>query len=202
MGDASARPRIRRPTAAALFAAVIALGSCADQSKVQEGELTQLLATLPGRYDNSAQAEEDARKGVRPAHDAVALTITHVYTPRLGRYVYDVQETAADNPLRVFSQKMWSFQVAEKHGIVETIYQFNEPQRWRNGLQDKDLFTSVTMDDVQAEGCIFLWKKTDNGFAATHDPKGCPDPGGGAKRQAELSGGVLTIGDYKFRKAR
>jgi hypothetical protein len=188
------------PAAAVLAAAVIAVCGCTDQTKVQEGELTQLLATLPGRYDNSAQAEQDARTGVRPAHDAVSLTVTHVYTPRLGHYVYYAQETAADNPLRLFSQRMWSFQVAEKRGIVETVYEFVEPQRWRDGLQNKDLFTSVEIEDVQAEGCLLLWKKKDDGFVATHDPKVCPDPGGAAKTQAELSGGVLTIGDYKFRK--
>jgi CpeT/CpcT family (DUF1001) len=193
------RRRGVRPAAAALVAAVIAVWGCTDQTKIQEGELTQLLATLPGHYDNAAQVEEDARTGVRPAHDPVALTITHVYTPRLGHYVYYVQETAADNPLRVFSQRMWSFQVAEKRGIVETVYEFIEPQRWRDGLQNKDLFTSIVIEDMQAEGCLLLWKKKDNGFVATHDPKACPDPGGGAKPQAELSGGVLTIGEYKFR---
>lgn len=201
MGERTRGTRLTRPASAALVAAVIAVCSCSDQTKMQEGELTQLLATLPGHYDNSAQAEQDARNGVRPAHDPVALSITHVYTPRLGHYVYYVQETATDNPLRVFSQRMWSFQVAEKRGIVETIYEFVDPQRWSNGLQDKNLFTSVTMDDMQAEGCLLLWKKKDDGFVATHDPKNCPDPGGGAKPQAELSGGVLTIGDYKFRHA-
>lgn len=201
MDDSTARTRVPRRAAAALIAAVIALGGCTDQTKVQEGELTQLLATLPGRYDNSAQAEQDARSSVRPAHDAVALTVVHVYTPRLGHYVYYAQETAADNPLRVFSQRMWGFQVAEKRGIVETIYEFIEPQRWRDGLQNKDLFTSLVIEDVQAEGCLLLWKKQGGGFVATHDPKNCPDPGGGAaKPQAELNGGVLTIGDYRFRK--
>jgi CpeT/CpcT family (DUF1001) len=199
---AESASRLGRFATSALGAAVIAFAACTDQTAVQEGELTQLLATLPGRYDNSAQAEQDTRNGVRPAHDAVALTITHVYTPRLGHYVYYVQETAADDPRRVFSQRMWSFQVAEKRGIVETIYEFTEPQRWRDGQQNKDLFTGIVLEDVQAQGCLLLWKKKDEGFVATHDPKVCPDSGGAAKPQAELSGGVLTIGEYKFRKAR
>jgi hypothetical protein len=187
--------------AAGALVALLLIAACTDQTKVHEGELTQLLATLPGHYDNSAQAEQDARTGVRPAHDAVALTITHVYTPRLGHYVYYVQETAADDPRRVFSERMWSFQVDEKRGIVETLYEFVEPQRWRDGQLNKDLFTSIVIEDVQAEGCLLIWKKKDDGFVATHDPKACPDPGGAAKSQAELSGGVLTIGEYKFRKA-
>jgi CpeT/CpcT family (DUF1001) len=200
MVDGAARRGVPWPAAAVLVAALIAVCGCTDQTKIQEGQLTQLLATLPGRYDNSDQVGEDTGNHVRPVHDAVVLTITHVYTPRLGHYVYYVQETAADNALRVFSQRMWSFQVDEKRGIVETVYQFVEPQRWSEGLQNKDLFTSIVVEDVQAEGCLLLWKKKDDGFIATHDPKGCPDPGGAAKTQAEFSGGVLTIGDYKFRK--
>ncbi|HYC08778.1 MAG TPA: hypothetical protein VEC10_04015, partial [Steroidobacteraceae bacterium] len=67
--------------------------------------------------------------------------------------------------------------------------------------KNKDLFTGLVVEDVQAEGCQLLWKHKDQGFVATHDPKICPDAGG-AKTQAELGGGVLTIGEYAFRKSR
>jgi hypothetical protein len=185
--------------------ALALLGGCAHEEKVvQPGDLTSLLAVFPGRYDNTAQAEADARNGVHPGHDAVALTITHVYTPRLGHHVYYAQESAADNPLRVFSEKMYGFEVDEKRGIVETLYQFVEPLRWRDGQLNKELFTSVTTEDVQPEGCQLLWRRKEDGsFVAHHDPKVCPDPGGTAATPvAELSGGVLTLGDYKFRKGQ
>jgi hypothetical protein len=184
------------------LAVLLLLCACTDQTKVHEGELTELLAVLPGRYDNSAQADADVRNQVHPPHDAVALTITHVYTPRLGHHVYYAQETAADDPRRVFSQKMYTFAVEEKRGIVETMYELIEPVRWRDGQQNKDMFTSLVIDDVQPEACQLLWKKKDTGFVATHDPKVCPDGGGGAVLpQAEFNGGVLTIGEYKFRRA-
>lgn len=189
--------------AAALAATLLALGGCGTaEQRAHEGELTQLLAVLPGTYDNSMQAEIDAHSGAHPAHDAVTLTITHVFTPRLGHYVYYAQETAADDPRRVLSQTMYSFQVDPKRGIVQTLYKFVEPLRWRDGQKDKDLFTSLVVEDVQVEGCQLLWKHKDQGFVATHDPRICPDGGGAAKVQAELSGGVLTLGDYKFRKSR
>jgi hypothetical protein len=115
--------------------------------------------------------------------------------------VYYAQETAADNPLRVLSERMYGFQVDEKRGVVETLYEFVEPLRWRDGQRNKDLFTSVTIEDVQPEGCQLLWKPKDEGFVARHDPKVCPDPPGSAA-PAELRAGVLNIGDYKFRKGR
>ena len=187
---------------AAMVALLALLLACTDQTKVHETELVELLAVLPGHYDNTAQVEADARSHLSPPHDAVALTITHVYTPRLGHHVYYAQESAADDPRRVFSEKMYSFAVDEKRGIVETMFEFAEPLRWRDGQQNKDMFTSVTTDDVQPEACQLLWKKKDAGFVATHDPKACPDAGGGAVvPQAEFSAGVLTIGEYKFRRA-
>jgi hypothetical protein len=192
----------RRGAGVASGVAAVALAACASQEHLHEVELTQLLAVLPGNYDNSAQAELDARNGVHPAHDAVALSITHVQAPRLGHHVYYAQESAFDDPRRVLSQKMFSFNVDEKRGIVETLYQVNEPLRWRDGQLNKDLFTSMMTSDVQTEGCQLFWKKKDAGFAAAHDPKACPDPGGGAATQAEFNGGMLTVGDYKFRKSR
>jgi hypothetical protein len=203
------RCRLAVPAAAAAAAAVVVgtlavaagmLCACTDQEKVQEGELTQLLVVLPGTYDNSPQAELDARSGVHNPHDAVALTITHVQAARLGHYVYYAQETAADDPRRVLSQKMFTFKVDEKRGIVETVYELVEPLRWRDGQLNKELFNSMMTSDVQAEGCQLFWKKKDNGFVATHDPKACPDTAGAAPAVV-FNGGVLTIGDYKFRKA-
>ena len=198
MGEITRSCRAR--VAVANILTLLLLGGCADQTKVHEGELTQLLAVLPGHYDNTAQVEADARAHAHPP-DAIALTITHVYTPRLGHYVYYAQETAADDPRRLFSQKMYSFAVDEKRGIVETLYELTEPLRWRDGQQNKDLFTSVVTDDVQPEACQLLWKKKNDGFVATHDAKACPDASGGAVvPQAEFEGGVLTIGEYKFRR--
>jgi CpeT/CpcT family protein DUF1001 len=187
---------------AALALAMLLLPACTDQTKVHETELSELLVVLPGSYDNTAQVEADARNHLNPPHDAVALTITHVFTPRLGHHVYYAQESAADDPRRVFSQKMYSFTVDEKRGIVETLYEFVEPLRWRDGQHNKDLFTSLVIDDVQPEACQLLWKKKDDGFVATHDPKACPDAAGGAVvPQAQFTGGVLTVGEYKFRRA-
>ena len=149
------RPTRRLLAAGGIAAALFGLCGCTDQTKVYEGELTELLALLPGRYDNTAQAELEARNGVRPAHDAVELTIIHVYTPRLGHHVYYAQETAADDPRRVLSQKMYSFQVDEKRGVVETLYQFVEPLRWRDGQQNKDLLpaSSATTCCPRAVSC-------------------------------------------------
>jgi hypothetical protein len=203
MAETPRRNRYRGFAAAAVGSVMaVLLCGCKDETKLREGEMAQLLALLPGEYDNRAQAALDARNGARPSHDAVTLTITRVFTPRLGHHVYYAQETAADDARRVLSQKMYSFQVDEKLGIIETTYAFIEPLRWRDGQQNKELFTSVVTEDVQPEACDLIWKGTAGRFVATHNPKVCPDPGGAAATQAEFSAGFLALGDYKFRKIR
>jgi CpeT/CpcT family (DUF1001) len=177
-----------------------ALGGCADQTKLRETELTQLLAWLPGSYESVPQPERDA-PGARTQHERIALVVVRIHSPRLGHHALYAQEMAADDPRRVMSERILSFKVDEKRGIVETVYELVEPLRWRDGQLNKDLFSSMLTSDVQAEGCQLFWKKKDNGFVATHDPKACPDSGGGAAPQIEFNGGALTVGDYKFRKA-
>jgi hypothetical protein len=194
-----ARAAVLAVTAGCAAAAAL-LGACAHSaSKPTESEMLGLLALLPGRYDNSAQVELDTRTGTRPVPDAIELVITRVLTPRLGHHVYYAQEMAADNPLRVFSQKMYSFQFDAKRGTVETVYEFVDPRRWRDGQQNPDLFTSVETEDVQAEGCPILWKKTPAGFVGNHDGKICP---ASPATRIELGVGTLTIGEYKLRKSR
>ncbi|HEV2286111.1 MAG TPA: CpcT/CpeT family chromophore lyase [Steroidobacteraceae bacterium] len=200
--------RPARLALAFLGAALLALGGCAgekhDPDRLTQPDLMLMLTMLPGRYDNSAQAQLDARNNVHPAHESVQLVVTHVYTPRLGHYVYYAQESALDDARRVLGQKMWSFELDEKRGLVQTLYELNEPTRWRDGYLNKDLFTSMQMEDVQPEGCRLIWKKKGNGFAATHDPKVCPDSAAvPAAAQMELSAGALAVGDYQFvRKGR
>jgi len=198
------RVGLRLLAALACASALGAIGCASGPPKATEADLTLMLTMLPGRYDNSAQAEADTRAGVHPAHEAVALLIIHVYTPRLGHYVYYAQESAAGDPRRILSAKMYSFQLDEKRGIVETLYEFVEAGRWRDGAQNKDLFTAVQMEDVQPELCQLFWKKKGDSFVATHDQKACPDGGAAAATPLmELTVGALSAGDYKFaRKGR
>jgi len=188
---------------ATALAALGLLGACADQTKLRESELTQLLDWLPGRYDNTAQADSDPQRGVQP-HDRIALIIVKVYTPRLGHHVFYVQEMAADDPRRVMSERMFSFQVDEKRGILETVYTFAEPRRWRDGQEHPELFTGVVVEDVQSvPGCELAWKKVGEQFTATQDPKLCRDSATAAGAPAaELTADSLALAGYRLRKTR
>ena len=194
--------------AARLFAlplavlAAVALGACADQEKKREAEQTELLNWLPGSYDNAEQANSDPQAGVRPPHAHVALTIVKVYTPRLGHHVLYAQETAPDDARRVMSERLFSFAVDEKRGIVQNVYSFAEPLRWRDGLEHPELFTSVVVDDVlTVPGCELLWKKAGERFSAAPEPGHCHDPAAAATT-AELSGESFQLAGYRFRKTR
>ena len=193
-----------RRRATAVAAALALLAGCADQEKLRETELTQLLLTLPGTYDNNAQADRDAQSGTRPAHERITLVVTRVYVPRIGHHVQYLQETAANDPLRVMSERMSSFAVDEKRGIVQTLYTFVDPVRWREGLQTPEMFTGVVQDDVHSF-CQLLWKKEgDQRFTGTPDPAHCHPipPIAPADFAALLGADTLTLGTYQFRKTR
>jgi hypothetical protein len=178
------------------------LGGCASQEKLRQRELTQLLDWLPGQYESGLQVDS-TRRSLEPPHERIALVIVRVYTPRLGHHVLFAQETAADDPRRVMSQRMWSFTVDDKRGIVETVYTFKDPLRWREGLQNPELFTGVVANDVHSSpGCELAWKTTGEEFTATQDRKLCHAASGDAPRSAELIGDTLVLGEYRFRKTR
>jgi len=203
--SATARAAATAMAAATALAILGLLGACADESKLRESELTQLLGWLPGRYDNTAQADSDPQRGVQPPHDRIALIIVKVYTPRLGHHVFYAQEMAADDPRRVMSERLFSFKVDEKRGILETVYTFAEPLRWRDGQEHPELFTGVVVEDVQsAPGCELAWKKTGEQFTASYDPKLCHNTGGAAPGEsvAEFTADSLLLAGYRFRKTR
>lgn len=158
----------------AVWVAAAALSvSCADQQKVREQDMAELLVSIAGHYDNSAQATGDARRGLHPPHDALALDIAPVDDPLIGEHVFYVQEMAADDPRRVMVQRVWTFEATDK-GIVQTVWTLKEPLRFRDAQHDPDLLKSMMNQDVvKVHGCNLTWKKTDAKFTAANDPKTC-----------------------------
>jgi hypothetical protein len=197
MAEVYDRHAARRRAGVGLAALLCALGAsagCTDQTKLREAELTQLLTWLPGNYDNGAQAASGA-------HERVALAIVRVYAPRVGHHALSAEETAADDPRRVMREKMFNFEVDPKRGIVETVYAFKDPLRWRDGQQNPEIFTVVVPEDVRSvAGCELLWKKGAGRFTAAPDPAHCP--GADATAAWELTADSLRYGGLEFRKSR
>lgn len=184
-------------TAAALLAA------CTTQSKRSEAELAQLLAWLPGRYDNVAQSEADAHAG-RESHVALELNIVRIYAPLMGDYAFYVQETAADDPRRVIAQHAVAFAVVKDRGIVESLWSFAEPTRWRDAHLNLDLFKGLMPQDfVPLAGCDLIWTKKEGRFVGANDPDTCraSSSAGGPLRmnlRAELTADELAVAEQSY----
>jgi hypothetical protein len=187
--------------AAALLVAGLAGGCAADKQQIREQQLGDLVAWLPGKYDNKAQVAVEAGKSGHATHEAIALLIMPVNSPRLGHHVFFVQESVADDPRRILGSSMFSFDTDEKNGIVGLVYEFNEPVRWRDGLQHPELFTGLQAEDVSSAGCEFDWKKIGEEFVATHDPKRCHSlTPTNNEHAADLTPYAFSIGDYHYRR--
>ncbi len=165
---------VRIPAAAALaLLAGLSLAGCATQLKKAQSELAELGDLLPGRYNNVAQAEEDAKEG-RNLHTAVQLDIVRIDMPMLSDYVFYAQETSTDGPRKIVSQRLLTFEPVDDGSIVERLYSFAEPARWRDGHLNTGLFTGMMFrDTTPLAGCDLLWKKDSGKFVGQNSRDTC-----------------------------
>lgn len=158
-------PRVRL-----LLAALLPwLAACNTATIRGAAALNELVAMLPGSYDNIAQARS------MPDHSSLRLMIAPVQAPLVGDHVFYMQEMAGDDPRRVLSQRLFVVDaVPDSEMAVLAQLDFNEPTRWRDGQLNRDLFRGLIMTDLRLRtGCDLLWKRSDTGFSATNNPQQC-----------------------------
>jgi len=164
-----------RALAIGAVAAAVALAGCASsQQRNQEQQLKLLVAALPGEYDNNVQVQADARAGVQPAHSPLALTVFKFKNVLLGENVLYVAESAAADGRRLVFQQVWALAMDKTGKIVQVVYRFRDPQRWRNIMQNSDLFEALQFEDLQAMGgCQVIWKAAVRGFDGENSRGDC-----------------------------
>jgi hypothetical protein len=208
---------------ALIAAALLAVGCAENKQRVYEEDLARMSRWLPGTYDNSAQARSDVQKGVRPPHDAVELAIVPLDSISIGRNAFYLQESAADDPRRVLSQRVIMFKAGEK-GIVESVSTLEDPLRWRDGQRQADIFMGMTPKDLKpATGCDLKWKRdTEPGqekklskeeaeraaqktrFIGTNDPKKCEETSHAVmglvqvELRAELTANEFSVAEIQY----
>jgi hypothetical protein len=179
----------------------VLLASCATEMKKAEADLEQIESWLPGKYDNA----EQVRAGGSP-HAALSVTIVPIHMPTFGDNVFYLHERATDDPRRVTTQRLLSFQ-AVKGGVLETMYTLNEPARWRDGAENPRVFTGMMYNDaLPMKGCDLLWKKHQSGtkFEAAQPAGGCraivPALGGSVRfeMRVELTADTLALAEVAY----
>ncbi len=157
----------------ALLASVAALGGCATpHSSLSDAAIRQIEGWLPGHYDNRAQVATDQKHGgyVHPAVSAVAVRIDSLM---VGDHVYYLQESSTDDPQKMLGQYIISFE-SVKDKVVEAVWTFTDPKHWRGADEMPELLTAMQPADLKLlTGCSLEWKKVEDHFAATNDPKLC-----------------------------
>jgi hypothetical protein len=80
--------------------------------------------------------------------------IAPVSAPLVGEHVFYAQEMAADDPRRVFSQRLLVLQATPGGRPMLGLADFTESLRWRDGHLNRDLFKSLLPNDIRARpGC-------------------------------------------------
>jgi hypothetical protein len=196
-----AAPRAARALvlACAALLAVVPAG-CTNDVKLRQAELQQLASILPGTYDNREQAQAGGAQTEGGAETALELSIVPIYAPFLSDYVFYVQENAFGDPRRVLSQRLFVFDVAGDARIVQRTLAFAEPNRWRDGHRNTDLFKGLMSQDVGAAAgaCSLAWTLGADAFTGkAASPGTCI----GVSR-AELTGRGLTFAEPELRFLR
>jgi len=182
---------------------VLALSACASEMKRGKADLAQIDEWLPGRYDNTEQAQEDARQG-RSAHPSLALSVVPIDVPLFSEHTYYVQESAADDPRRVTSQRLVTFEVVKGGRIVQSYWSLAEPTRWRNAAQNPELFQSMMFRDAtRLAGCDVEWKRDGARFVGSNQLASCRvnSPALGSVRmeiRTELSPDTLSVAELAY----
>jgi len=166
-----------RALAISALALAFALAGCAaqQQQRNQEQQLKLLVAALPGEYDNTVQVQADTRAGVQPAHAPLALTVYKFKNALIGENVlYVAERTAAADGRRLVIQQVWALAMDKTGKIVQVVYRFRDPVRWRNIMQNPDLFEALQFEDLQAMGgCQVIWKVAARGFEGENSRGSC-----------------------------
>lgn len=142
------------------WSALLLLVACASQPQREEVFVAELAAMLPGSYDNIAQSRTGG------GHVALRLVIAPVQAAQVGKYVFYVQEMAADDPRRVLAQRLLVLRPAQdgERALLSTA-DLTETARWRDGHLNRDLFKSMLAQDVRPRsGCDLLVTRSGKGF--------------------------------------
>jgi hypothetical protein len=175
---------------AAMLAACV---SAASEEKKPDIQLAQIARWLPGTYNNNSQHEADVHAGKTP-HEALALTIVPIDSPIMGLHTYYLQESAADDPLRIMLQEVLTFEVNDRGLIHESVATLVDPRRWRDGPSNPELLTAlVTEDLVPQNGCDLFWKRAPDGFIGMNDPARCHLP----LHTAEMAASTQLVAELK-----
>lgn len=154
-----ARIRTAWAVTALVSGGLLALSACTSQVDLRKAELAALAVQLPGEYRNPHQQ----------------LTILRLAAPMVGDEVFYVRETMADDSRRVISERVWSLDVAAGARILAVAYALDDPERWRGGAENPELFRSLLTRDLRSlPGCELEWQKVPSGFSASGTSAFCP----------------------------
>jgi hypothetical protein len=183
--------------------ACLASAGCAADLKKAQLEVAQIADLLPGHYTNAAQADADAKAG-NPKHEPKSIDIVRLSLPLLSDYAFYAQETSLEQMGQILSQRLYTFEAVKDGSVVQRIYTFTQPARWRNGQNNPSVFTGVMFKDTSAlSGCDLLWKKEGEKFVASNSRETCrvSSTSTGTLRtemKIELSGDDLSMSELGY----
>jgi hypothetical protein len=190
---------------ALVLAVLLAAGlSSALAASKDDQNFAGLLGLLPGTYQNFTQANSDKSSGVEPAHGKELLTVLELEAQVLAEHVFYVVEAAADDSHRIFSERLWVLEQAKGGKFIQSVYTFNQPERWRAGLSSPELFQALVPTDVhRLNGCEVIWQRNTVAYTGANNGATCTLSAGADEpnyhlfQQLWLSGEQFSISELR-----
>jgi hypothetical protein len=185
------------------IAACLAAGGCASKLKDSQARVAQIADLLPGHYTNAAQAQADVKAGSE-RHEPKSIDIVRLSLPLLSSYAFYAQENSLEEMGQILSQRLFTFEAVDDGSVVQRIYTFTQPARWRNGQNNPSVFTGVMFKDTSVlSGCDLLWKKEGEKLVGTNSRETCrvSSASVGSLRtemKIELSGDDLAMSELGY----
>ena len=184
-------------------AACLALGACASDLKKAQLAVAQIADVLPGHYSNAAQVDADTKAG-RERHEAKSIDIVRLDLPLLSDYAFYAQEVSLDDLHRIVSQRLFTFEAVKDGTVVQKLYTFAQPGRWRDGQNNPSVFTGMMFKDTNAmSGCELTWKQEGTRLVGANNRDTCRVSSAtlGSVRtdlKIELSGDQLAVAELAY----
>jgi hypothetical protein len=124
--------------------------------------------------------------------------------PLLSHHAFYAQEGSLDEMGRILSQRVFTFEAVEDGTVVQKLYTFSQPGRWRDGQNNPSVFTGMMFKDTTAlAGCDLVWKKEGDKLVAANSRETCrvSSPTLGTMRtemKVELSGDSLAMAELGY----
>ncbi len=144
------------------------------KNKLLQTDIEILVDWFTGEFNNFEQHEEDIyakeKKGkdIKP-HIHMHSIFAPIEFPKLGKYVFHVQQSQGNDLRKVFRQRLYVFNENEEQNIIELrIYKYPNDSEFFDVHKKPEKFKKLRVEELLETGCVVEWVRDGDKFTASN----------------------------------